>query len=393
MAKMKACCTGCAVVVLLFAVGLGVLKVLLSQPKGPPLENAEMTKPYHPMSSYTQTPWFYEEQKQESLKGKVALVTGGSTGIGKAIARYLYKWGAHVIVTSRKLDRAQIAVDDLQKEPTEIKGTLQPMALDLSDLDDVHKFAKDFQSKYTHLHYFVENAGLVTAGWTKGPWVGTQGYEITHVSNYLGHFLLLNLLLPQIQKSAPARIVLESSIAHWFHNHTDLNTLLPENQFLSVEKQGALGRLVTYGNTKLSQILMAFELQRRFKEQNIKGVTITPVTPAWVQSAVGSEDRKGYDEPAIPGQIIPDEGAMTCLHALFSPRLEEKTGIFLQPYWSPPHLSPSYAEGWDVLMFEILGQKRTWGCHEWIPHPHAHHREFQKKLWDASAKACGIETL
>jgi NAD(P)-dependent dehydrogenase (short-subunit alcohol dehydrogenase family) len=99
-------------------------------------------------------------------------------------------------------------------------------------------------------------------------WVTGDGYEHVYASNYLGHFLLLQLLFPALTASVPARVTTTSSIMHWWHDADNLTALLPDNDraTASLEQHHFFNRARQYGNTKLLQICMCFELQRRLKE-------------------------------------------------------------------------------------------------------------------------------
>lgn len=378
----------CSCIGAVLTVSLAALCYVVITPFGPP-HDAALTKPYRNISEYTKTPWFFEEHPSYNLSGKIALVTGGSSGIGKAIARGLYKSGATVVLTSRRLDRAAVAVAALEREDDTSIGTLEPMALDLSDLSSVRKFVDAFTSRHSHLHFLVENAGAVFFGDSSSPGVGKDGFEMTYVGNYLGHFMLLNLLMPTIQNSVPARIVAVSSIAHWVAD-ADHKNLLPAAQQKSLEGHALLS---AYANSKLAQIMMCFELQRRMAEANIRGVTIAPSIPGAVATAIMSNDR-GVDMAANPILVTPDQGAQSSLHILMSPSFEGKTGVVVQPYYSPLHQQSTVFGNFDMpLVFEVALQKFTRGMYEWLPSPSAHHRAFAKELWDASAEACGITTI
>lgn len=221
--------------------------------------------------------------------------------------------------------------------------------------------------------------------------VTSEGYEPIYVGNYLGHFLLTQLLLPTLTRSAPARITATSSIAHWCHDG-NLSAILPNGDHArtSVETRSFYARAHQYGATKLLQILMCFELQRVLAEQGVTGITVTPLAPGFVQSAIASASR-GQDT-SMPIQVSPDKGAMSTMHALLDPEMEGLTGYYLQPYYSPLHLGSAVGTAWlsMIIPFEMLQQTFSWAPHLWIPHPDAHRRDFGRKLWDESLKAVGL---
>lgn len=347
----------------------------------------------HPRGFFQQRPWYNEGQPVRSLKGRIAIVTGSSSGIGKAAAYELYRLGATVVVTSRNVQRAKAATTWMQHEASQdssSSGQLEAQALDLSDLDSVRKFVDDFMSRHDRLDYLSENAGIgpLAFGW-QGPWLSKQGYELLYASNYLGHFLLLQLLLPVLDRSQGA-VVATSSISHWWHDlgADQLRGLVPERQRKSDETKGFMSSFRQYGNTKLLQILMCFEMQRRHSS-----VPCTPVAPGFIATSIANpalDSRDGIDR-FLPFARSTRDGAMTTLHALLSRDDANATGVFLQPYYTPPHESAPNPS-WGPLIWEGLGQHFTWGLRRWAPHVDAYDRELAKLIWDKSMVACGLET-
>lgn len=311
--------------------------------RGAPSDPSEAAKtaPYHPLSSYTRKPWYFEEKEHPPgcLKGKIALVTGASSGIGRAVALELYKLGCKVIVTSRSEARSAEACEWIRAQCPSSNGELEAMALELGDLSDVRRFAKTFLAKYSRLHYLIENAGAtppLDKSWKPDQWLTQEGLELYYTSNYLGHFLLTHLLLPVLQSSAPARISVTSSIAHWSANDGDLGLLLPDTPAAmggkartSLENASTYSRFRQYGNTKLLQICMCFELQRRLKAAGTKGITVTPLAPGLVSTGINQAQR-GKDVQVVPMAISPTDGAKTTIHALLSEDMKDAEGYFLQ---------------------------------------------------------------
>jgi NAD(P)-dependent dehydrogenase (short-subunit alcohol dehydrogenase family) len=314
------------------------------------------------LSKFQTKPWYFEEAgcaaAQLPLKGRVAIVAGSSSGIGKAAALALSKAGCTVVVTSRNIhcmiQRAEAAAKSIAANGGD--GAVEAMSLDLSGLEDVRRFASEFLGTHSKLHYLSENAGMgpLGFGWN-GPWVSAQKYEMLCASNYVGHFLLVNLLTPILAASG-GRVAATSSIMHWLHD-SDLDTLPPENQMKSDEQKSIPVSFRQYGSTKLLQIMMCFEMQRR-----TPSVPCTPVAPGLISTAVVSAPVAG--KPT-------DMGALTALHALLSETRAGSSGLFLQPYYSPPHQSPP-APDWIVPLWEPISQHFTWRLHQWIAHPDAH---------------------
>src|SRR5476649_1854376 len=142
------------------------------------------------------------------LAGRVVLVTGASSGIGRVTARELAKQGARVFAACRSAERAQAVLDDIRAAPD--GGAVELLPLDLGDFDSIRQCAKTFLASGLPLHVLINNAGLAGArGLTK------EGFELAFGVNHLGHFLLTQLLIDRIKASAPARIVTVASKAHY----------------------------------------------------------------------------------------------------------------------------------------------------------------------------------
>ena len=197
---------------------LAVFSWVLLQPR--PLTDPTLAAP-HRSAQYATQPWDLGSAEPQSLQGRLAIVVGGSSGIGKAVARGLLSRGCEVIITSRSLRRAEMAAADISagalRGDSSVARLVQARALDLADLADVRRFARSFlaeRGELLRLNYLVLNAGmgaLFSAGVDGvGPWLSPQGYEQL-AANYLGHFQLLQLLLPALKASEPARVTATSS--------------------------------------------------------------------------------------------------------------------------------------------------------------------------------------
>jgi len=138
--------------------------------------------------------WTTAEQaaKDCDLAGKVAIVTGANTGIGKETTRVLALHHAHVILACRDEKRGKEATEQLSAQLP--KENLEFMKLDLGDLSSVREFAKNFLEKNIPLHFLINNAGIMMVPYNKTK----DGFESQLGTNHLGHFLLTNLLLDKI---------------------------------------------------------------------------------------------------------------------------------------------------------------------------------------------------
>ena len=149
-----------------------------------------------------------------SMQGKICLVTGASSGIGKATALGLAKMGATVVMVCRDPARGEVALTEIrQKGGT---GDADLLIADLSSQTEIRRLADQYSRKYRHLHVLINNAGVY---YTKRH-VTVDGLEAMFAVNYLSRFLLTNLLLDIIKKSAPARII---DVAGAYHAKGKIN--------------------------------------------------------------------------------------------------------------------------------------------------------------------------
>jgi NAD(P)-dependent dehydrogenase (short-subunit alcohol dehydrogenase family) len=220
-----------------------------------------------------------------SLTGTTAVVTGANSGIGWHTALELARHGAAVTMGVRTPEKGEAAAARIREA---VPGSDVHVArLDLGSLDSVRQFAEGWQGP---LGLLVNNAGLMAPPRRKET---TDGFELQFGTNHLGHFALTGRLLPALQAAPAARVVAVSSIAH----HHGRPSVVDGNPAEGYNPS------TTYGNTKLANLLFAFELQRR---ASLAGspVTATAAHPGVsATNLVTSEQGLG----SIPGvkQIAP----------------------------------------------------------------------------------------
>ena len=184
------------------------------------------------------------------MTGKVAVITGSTSGIGLESARELARAGARVILAIRNLEKGQLAVDDIQRDVPDAQ--LDVIELDLASLDSVRRFAAEFNSQYDRLDILLNNAGIMMV-----PYGLTEdGFERQFGTNHLGHFALTGLLVDRLIETPGARVVNVSSNAH-YGGEMDFSNLQFEN--------GGYSPMAAYSRSKLANILFTNELQRRFQ--------------------------------------------------------------------------------------------------------------------------------
>jgi short chain dehydrogenase len=142
------------------------------------------------------------------MAGKVVVITGGNTGIGKEAAVALAGRGAQVVITSRNEERGRSAREEIAERSG--NDSVDVMPLDLASFRSIRSFATDALDRFDHLDVLVNNAGLILYRRAETQ----EGFEETFGVNHLGHFLLTDLLLERLRASAPSRVVVVSSGAH-----------------------------------------------------------------------------------------------------------------------------------------------------------------------------------
>ena len=208
-------------------------------------------------------------ERRKSLKGKICMVTGATSGIGVVTAKALAQEGATVIVVGRNKEKSFSVVDQIKKKTG--NPNVQYMLADLSVQKEVRQLTEDFTGKFKRLDILVNNAGAVFNKRIET----VDGLEMTFALNHLGYFLLTNLLLGTIKASAPSRIINVSSDAH---KGAKIN-------FDDIQGTKKYGVMRAYGQSKLANILFTYELARKLEGS---GVTSNALHPGFVASSFGS---------------------------------------------------------------------------------------------------------
>lgn len=253
-------------------------------------------------------------KRAEPLAGKVALVTGSTTGIGLETARGLAMQGATVIVSGRSLERCEHAAARL-RERTE-NPDVHAMPTDLSSLRAVRELADRVADRFEALHVLVNNAGL----WHPKRIESADGYEDTFAVNHLAPFLLTTRLLDRL-RAGRARVVTVSSRLHEREKALDFDDLMSRRRY---------DGLRAYRQSKLANVMFANELARRVEGT---GITSNSLHPGDVATSVVRESRFlqwGLDHIARFFLKTPEEGAATSIHVATSPEIEGVTGRYFK---------------------------------------------------------------
>ncbi len=201
------------------------------------------------------------------LDGKTIVITGANTGIGKVTAIDLAKRGAHIVILCRNLQKASDAIKDIKSATG--NDNVEAEQLDLASLASVRKCAGLLKEKLDKIDILINNAGIMTCP----EWRTEDGFEMQLGTNHLGHFLLTELLLPLVKKSADTgfhpRIVILSSLAHESARGMQWGDLMFENGYDSI---------AVYAQSKLANLLHCKELARRLKDSGISVYALHPGT-------------------------------------------------------------------------------------------------------------------
>jgi NAD(P)-dependent dehydrogenase (short-subunit alcohol dehydrogenase family) len=258
----------------------------------------------------------------KDLKGQVAIVTGGNSGIGLVTVEQLAKQGATVVLACRKPADGEAAKAQILAKG--VSGTIDVVALDLADLASVRAFAATVLARHPRISLLINNAGVMNTPQQKTK----DGFEMQFGTNHLGHFLLTELLLERLKASAPARIVTLSStyhdVAQGREGHIDFNDL----QF---EKKPYDG-WAAYAQSKLANVLHAKELAQRLQGTGVVAVSVHPgwvrtnlarnTMPVWVQNTIARPVMR------LAGMIEPWEGAQASLYAALADDVVDHNGAY-----------------------------------------------------------------
>jgi len=257
--------------------------------------------------------------RSRSLEGRVALVTGATSGIGQETAVGLAARGARVVVVGRDPGRAEAA----RKDVVERSGNpdVEVLLADFASLEAVRGLAREFSERHPALHLLVNNAGIVM---TRRE-LTADGHETTLAVNHLAPFLLTNLLRAPLLAGAPARIVNVSSDAHRFVKAFDFDDPMSERGY---GFPTVLTGMRVYGMSKLANLLFTTELARRLAGTD---VATHAVHPGGVATRLGT-NTGGFGRVVTlalkPFFKTPAQGAETSLHVATDPDAASSSGRY-----------------------------------------------------------------
>jgi NAD(P)-dependent dehydrogenase (short-subunit alcohol dehydrogenase family) len=284
----------------------------------------------------------------EEMTGRICIVTGSNSGIGKQTALALAKIGISIVMVVRNKTRGEKALTEIVSQTG--NKAIDLMICDLSSMDSIRRFAEEFQKTYTRLDVLINNAGAV---FDKRQ-VTSEGFERTLAVNYLAPFLLTYELLDLLKASAPSRIInMTSGLAK--KGNIDLDNLQSEEKNYSGMK--------AYSNAKLMLIVYTYELAKRLEGTR---VTANVVMPGFVATNLGKNT--GSLRSSImfkivrPMQISAKNGAETSVYLASSENIKAVSG-------------------------KCFSKKKIA-----ITCPESYEEELQKLLWNKTQRMLGLAT-
>lgn len=311
--------------------------------------------------------------KGVDLVGKVAIVTGGYSGLGLETARTLGSAGARVIVPARDVERARKAI-------AEAGGGMEVQFMDLTDPRSIDNFARDFVETGLPLHLLINNAGIMALSELKRD---SQGNELQFATNHLGHFRLTVRLWAALKRAGGARVVSVSSAGHRF-SPVVFNDINFERRDYDPFK--------AYGQSKTANILFAVGVDRRGKEDGIRAFSLHPggIAATNLGAHVGVEMLKktGFvdenDRPIVDLsrdlKSVP-QGAATHVWCAVSPQLDGRGGV----YCADSDITLVLPEGDAVNLGTEDRSNRLTGVEAYAIDPQA-----ADELWRRSEELTGI---
>jgi NAD(P)-dependent dehydrogenase (short-subunit alcohol dehydrogenase family) len=292
-----------------------------------------------------------------SQQGKTFLITGANSGLGFEATKVLSKKGAHIVMTARNLQKGNEALEAIKKENPNAK--LDLMQLDLADLHSIRNFSDEFHSKYSKLDVLVNNAGVMNPPKRE---VTKQNFEVQFGTNHLGHFLLTGLLLDTLKNTPNSRISVQSSIVH------KTESMKPDIHFDDLNFEKSYNRDQAYAQSKLANLLFAYELDRRLQANNINTI-VTAAHPGYTKTNL--QANSGFLISVILNNILAQNVKIGTLPILRAATDENVKG---GEYFGP------------TKMMELKGYPELVKSSD-----KSYDKDLAKKLWEVSEKLTNLK--
>jgi NAD(P)-dependent dehydrogenase (short-subunit alcohol dehydrogenase family) len=295
------------------------------------------------------------------LRGKTAIVTGASSGLGVETVRALAKAGARVVMPVRSRDKGEAVAAELRSSTG--NSAIEIADLDLGDYSSVRAFADAFLASGRPLHILINNAGIMATPLRRL----AGGFEAQFGTNHLGHMLLAGRLASALLKAAPSRVVALSSIGH---RRAPVNFDDPNFERRPYDKWEA------YGQAKTANALFAIELNRRLEGRGVNAYAVHPGgIMTELQRDLTQEEMKAFgwiDDKGRVNEVFktPAGGASTSVWCATSPLLAEGGGV--------------YCEDCNIAVAVPADDKGFSGVRPWASDPDA-----AARLWIMSERILG----
>ena len=274
-----------------------------------------------------------------ALEQQTILLTGATDGLGRALATRLAADGAELLIHGRDQERGRATIADIEAHTG--SDRLHWLSADLASLDEVRALAAQVGERCERLDVLVNNAGIGTTLPGDGARIESRdGYELRFAVNYLAGYLLTRLLLPVLERSAPARVVSVSSAGQ---APIDFDDVMLERRYDGVQ---------AYCQSKLAQVMLTFDLAEELDAHVVSATCLHPGTymPTKMVRAAGVE-------PVTPLE----QGVEATLRLIADPDLDAVSGVYFN------------------------------GLHAAAPHPQAEDASARRRLRELSDRLCGLD--
>jgi NAD(P)-dependent dehydrogenase (short-subunit alcohol dehydrogenase family) len=288
-----------------------------------------------------------------NLNGKIIIITGGNSGIGKAAAIQLASCGANVIMACRSVDRGAQALEDVRKASHSEKVEL--MQVDLSELASIRQFVEAFKQRHSCLDVLIHNAANFDHT-LKQPVMTIDGIETIFATNHIGVFLMTHLLLDTLKASIPSRIITVASKGLMTYPFLDI-------EFDNLNGERKFSTQHAYYHSKQAQVMFTYDLAERLKGT---GVTVNCVRV----TNVAIPDERLTHLPAWLRKIYHLKRSMS-----ITPERQAETYVYLAADLAVQDISGGY---WDENNHQVRSNSKSYNQETW------------KRLWNESKRMAGI---
>lgn len=250
----------------------------------------------------------------KGVTGKIALITGANSGMGKASTAMLADMEYHVVMLCRDETRGRAAYDEI----TRVGGRMVDLMLcDLGDMGSIRGFVRNFRERFDRLDVLINNAGVITLDRRET----ADGLELQFGVNHIGHFMLTTSLLDLLERSGSGRIVVYSSGAH----------KMGKVHFDDINLRRRYNVIRSYGQSKLANLYFARELARRLRERG-SSITVNACHPGAVATQMGVDRNTGFGKTVVrmmrPFFQTPEQGCRTAIYLATSEEVANLSGEY-----------------------------------------------------------------